>query len=224
MFLYCVLPYLLTLLFGYGVFKKGRSKKLVSFTFDDGPHPDYTPQLLDLLKKHNVKGSFFVLGSKAEQYPELISRMHQEGHLIGIHNYKHYSNILMTPRQVRRQVNQSTDIVERITKVRPIFYRPPWGLLNLFDFFILRNFHIVLWSVMAEDWKNRGGSLKIKKKILRKLQGGNIYLLHDSGDTWGADPDAPVNTLHALEEILDQVKRRGYTCVRVDRLLNNYSE
>lgn len=198
--------------------KKGNGRQ-VAFTFDDGPHPVYTPQLLDLLKKFQVKATFFVLGSKAAQYPELILRMHREGHLIGIHNYRHYPNAFMTPKQICQQIDQTAEIVMQITGERPSYYRPPWGILNFFDLWIHQDFHIVLWSVMAGDWKRRGGSSKVKKRLIRRLKDGSIFLLHDSGETFGADVDAPENTLQALREFLNFVLNEGYQCVRIDTML-----
>src|SRR6476646_3328751 len=84
--IYMFIPWVLTRIFGIGVFRKGRVRREVALTFDDGPDPEYTPQLLDLLKKHNVKATFFVLGQKAELNPDIILRIHEEGHQIGIHN------------------------------------------------------------------------------------------------------------------------------------------
>jgi peptidoglycan-N-acetylglucosamine deacetylase len=217
-FLYWVLPMICTFLLGIQVLKKGKGQQ-VAFTFDDGPHPVYTPQLLDLLRRYRVKATFFVLGSQAEKYPGLILRMHLEGHLIGIHNYHHHCpNAFMTPKQIRQQVNQTAEIVTQITGIRPTYYRPPWGILNLFDLWIHRDFQIVLWSAMVGDWKRRGGSSKVKKRLLRRLKNGSIYLLHDSGETFGADVDAPENTLQALEEVFQIVLDKKYQCIRIDTM------
>ncbi|WMT41962.1 polysaccharide deacetylase family protein [Paenibacillus sp. D2_2] len=129
--LYMGLPFLLTRIFGWGVFRKAsrkRAERHIAFTFDDGPDPRYTPKLLDLLRDRGVKATFFVLGSKAEKYPELVKRMHEEGHQIGIHNYTHMLNWIMSPRNIlRKHVERSADIIQRITGERPTYYRPPWG-------------------------------------------------------------------------------------------------
>ncbi|WP_028399290.1 polysaccharide deacetylase family protein [Ectobacillus panaciterrae] len=216
---YGIIPSILSRGLGLGVFQRSRTNHEVAFTFDDGPDPKYTPQLLDLLKKYNIKAAFFVLGSKAEQVPELIIRMHQEGHLIGIHNYVHRSNWLMTPWTVRRQLNRSASIIERITGVRPVYYRPPWGLLNLFDFLLHKKFQVVLWSIMVGDWRSRGGSERIKRRLLHKMHGGAVIVLHDSGETWGADIDAPLHTIKALEDVFKEIRFRDYTCVRIDEMI-----
>lgn len=90
--LYMIVPFALTRILGWGVHSEVGAEKEIAFTFDDGPDPCYTPELLDLLKEHGIKATFFVLGKKAQQYPELIERMHREGHQIGIHNYTHTPN------------------------------------------------------------------------------------------------------------------------------------
>jgi peptidoglycan-N-acetylglucosamine deacetylase len=188
----------------------------IAFTFDDGPDPTYTPKLLDLLKQYQIKATFFVLGSKAEKYPQLIQRMHQEGHLIGIHNYVHKSNWFRFPWVVCRELDYSSFIIEQLIGVRPIYYRPPWGLLTIFNFGLRKHFEFVLWSLMVGDWRSKGGCEKIKRRLLQNISPGDIILLHDSGDTWGADPDAPSYTIEALEEVFREVKSQGYNCVRMD--------
>jgi peptidoglycan/xylan/chitin deacetylase (PgdA/CDA1 family) len=217
--IYWLIPYLLTRVFSFGTVKELANTNKIAFTFDDGPNPIYTPQLLDLLKHYHIKATFFVLGSKAEKYPELIARMHQEGHLIGIHNYVHRSNWFMSPWTVRFYLKKSAAIIEKITGVRPIYYRPPWGLMNLFDFLLLKQFKIILWSVMAEDWRSRGGSDKIKTSLLKQIDNGDIILLHDCGTTLGANEDAPANTIKALQDVLKQLTNRGFTCVRIDDMV-----
>ncbi|MGG1663118.1 polysaccharide deacetylase family protein [Brevibacillus sp. NRS-1366] len=218
-FVHWLIPGIMTLIFGFGVFKKTRTRREVSFTFDDGPDSNYTPRLLDLLREYKVKATFFVLGSKAEKCSELILRMHQEGHLIGIHNYQHQANWLMAPWKVKSQLNRSVDIIERITGVRPIYYRPPWGLLSLFDLYIQKNYRVVLWSLMVGDWWSIGGSKKIKNRLLKRVRGGAVILLHDSGTTWGANLNAPLHTIEALEDVFTEIRLQGYQCVRVDEMI-----
>jgi peptidoglycan-N-acetylglucosamine deacetylase len=218
--LYTICPYLLSFWLGLGVFRKDRMTAGVAFTFDDGPDPKYTGQFLDLLKKHRIKATFFVVGSKAEKNPELILRMHAEGHLIGIHNYVHRSNWLMMPWTVRRDLARSASIVENITGVRPIYYRPPWGLMNLFDYFFLGKFQIILWSIMVGDWRSKGGSEKIISKIMQRIKPGDVILLHDSGETWGANEDAPYYTIEALKNIFVILQNQGYHFMRIDEMID----
>jgi len=218
--IYMIIPYLFTRFFGFGVFKKGRKVKQISFTFDDGPDPRYTPQLLDMLKEFDVKATFFVLGSKAEKYPDLIRRIYEEGHQIGIHNYTHTPNWIMTPWKVKRyQVDKTAEIVQNIIGERPTYYRPPWGILNLGDVFVLRKaYQIVMWSVMGWDWNRKVGADKLKRILLRNIKPGSVILLHDSGDTPGADLDAPKYMLQGLREVIKDVQSREFSCVRIDQL------
>ena len=220
--IYMFIPYILTRIIGYGVFREAHTKNALALTFDDGPHPRYTPQLLDLLKKHEAKATFFVLGSMAERYPDLIRRMHEEGHLIGIHNYTHKTNWLLFPWSVRTDhIHRSADIVEKIIGVRPIYYRPPWGIINFFDLYLRRRFHIILWSIMVSDWRSKepADAVRMRDRLLRESSGGSVILLHDSGETLGAVPEAPIYMLQALDEVLTQLRPQGMQFVRVDDLM-----
>lgn len=220
--IYMVIPYFITRIFGFGVFSKGRKGKQIAFTFDDGPDPRYTPELLELLQRNNMKATFFVLGSKAEKYPELIRHIHEEGHQIGIHNYTHNANWFMTPWKVKRmQVERTADIVEQIIGERPTYYRPPWGILNMGDFITLRkSYRIILWSVMARDWNEKVGADKLKRTLIKNIKPGSIILLHDSGDTPGADEGAPRNMLQGLAGAIEHIHARGYKAVRIDQLMD----
>lgn len=215
---YWFIPFILIAGLGIGVLKRKDSSTKIAFTFDDGPNRIFTPQLLDLLKANDIKATFFVVGSKAEKYPELIARMHAEGHLIGIHNYVHKANWVMSPWKIRRDLQKSSSIIEKITGERPIYYRPPWGLMNVFDFFLMKKYKIIHWSVMAEDWKSKGGSEKVKNILMQKIKNGDVILLHDCGETLGADAHAPINTIHALKDVFKELSSRGMSCVRVDEL------
>lgn len=160
-----------------------------------------------------------MLGSRAEQYPDLIRRMDREGHQIGIHNYCHTSNWLMLPSTVRREhLDRSADIIESIVGIRPNHYRPPWGLINLFDFFRHKQYRIVLWSLKAGDWNIRACQTRMQAILLGGITDGSVVLLHDSGETAGADRHAPYFMLQALEEVLNQLQARNLQFVRLDEM------
>lgn len=216
---YAFIPGMISRLFGYRVFRKGMGRSEFALTFDDGPDSLYTPLLLDLLKRYGAKATFFVVGSHAEQNPEIIKRMHDEGHLIGIHNYVHKTNWLMRPATVKRQIQRTDDIIFSITGERSTYYRPPWGIVNLFDFSKRRQVQIVLWSAMFGDWKEKLGSERLTEKLLTKLNPGEVMLLHDCGTTLGADPKAPEHMLVALERMLQEAERRGLRSIRVDEMI-----
>ena len=219
--IYMLVPFILTRILGIGVVSRGKAEKQIALTFDDGPNPKYTPQLLMLLRKHDVKATFFVLGNKAEKYPQLIQQIYDEGHQIGIHNYTHRANWIMTPREVRReQTERSAAIIERITGSRPTCYRPPWGILNLGDLFVVRrSYRIILWTVMVRDWKQSTTSERLKRQLLSRIKPGAIVLLHDCGETLGADEEAPQHMLEGLQAAMLEIQLKGYECMRADELL-----
>ncbi len=216
---YAFLPGLISRTFGFRVFKRGQAEKEIALTFDDGPDPHYTPQLLDLLARYGAKATFFVVGSHAEHQLDLLRRMEKEGHTIGIHNYVHKSNWVMRPRTVKRQIDRTNDIIEQATGKRSVYYRPPWGIVNVFDYSNLGYLHIILWSALFGDWRMRLGAERLKKRMLKKLRPGEVLLLHDCGRTLGADKDAPRNMLIALESFLEEAKNRGYQFVGIDRMI-----
>ena len=216
---YAFLPGLISRTFGFRVFKRGLAKREIALTFDDGPDPIYTPLLLDLLKRYDAKATFFVVGIHAERHPELLQRMHAEGHIIGIHNYIHKSNWIMRPVTVRRQIHRTSDIIKKATGERSAYYRPPWGIVNVFDFSNLGYLQIILWSSLFGDWRQRVGVKRLQKRMMKKLRPGEVLLLHDCGSTFGADRDAPANMLGALEPFLEEGKRRGLKFVHISEMI-----
>jgi peptidoglycan/xylan/chitin deacetylase (PgdA/CDA1 family) len=213
-----MIPTFLARFFGIGVYKSANVQYAFALTFDDGPDPVYTPMVLDLLKEYEVKAAFFVLGRKAEQHSELIRRIHREGHLIGIHQFTHTANWLLAPFQIRHRINRTATVIEEITGQRPVYYRPPWGLLTLTDLFQKR-YPIVLWSLMVGDWAGENRQKSVKDKLMTGLRHGSIIVLHDSGATAGAKKDAPLYMMASLKAFLQGVQRGKYHCGRIDDLL-----
>jgi len=216
---YAFLPALISRIFGFRVFMRGQTDKEIALTFDDGPDPVYTPQLLDLLKRYGATGTFFLVGSHAEKHPEIVARIHREGHDIGIHNYVHHSNWFMRPKTVTKQILRTSDVIYRITGQRPKYYRPPWGIVNLFDFRRLGHLQIVLWTSIFGDWRARLGADKLYKRMRAKLKPGEVFVLHDCGRTFGADEHAPAQMIAALQRILEDGKRENYRFVGIAEMV-----
>lgn len=177
-------------------------KNGVALTFDDGPDPVYTPQLLNLLKKYNVKATFFVVGWKAKKYPHLIKRMYEEGHTIGLHHYYHTSNWFLPPFVTEWELERSARVIEHMTGVRPVYYRPPWGHLNIWTVLMQKKYKIVMWTYILGDWKASMSVERLYERLTNSIKDGAIIVLHDSGSTIGADQHAPANMLRALEQLL----------------------
>ncbi|OWA36565.1 polysaccharide deacetylase family protein [Saccharibacillus sp. O16] len=218
---YAFIPGLISRIFGFRAFRKGKSETEFALTFDDGPDPRYTAQLLDLLQRYDAKATFFVVGSHAVQHPDLLKRMRAEGHAIGIHNYVHRANWLMWPGSVRKQVNRTNAVIENVTGQRATYYRPPWGIVNLFDLVGRHELKLVLWSGIFGDWRKRLGEERLLKRMRRKMRGGEVLVLHDCGTTLGANDEAPENMLRALERFLTEAYAKGLRSVTIEKLMDS---
>jgi peptidoglycan/xylan/chitin deacetylase (PgdA/CDA1 family) len=205
---YAVLPTVLIRIGGWGITKRINADA-IALTFDDGPNPDYTPQLLDLLKKYQVKASFFVVGSKVDQQPEIIKRMSLEGHTVGIHHYKHISSWLLTPYQLKKQLLKTEQAIMECTNEKVDFYRPTWGNFNLFTPLISKRYKVILWSDIFGDWKVAKGKNGLLEQLRATTKPGSILLLHDCGETLGADQEAPRYMLSCLDIYLQENSKKG---------------
>jgi peptidoglycan/xylan/chitin deacetylase (PgdA/CDA1 family) len=185
--------------------------KIVSITFDDGPHQIVTPQLLDVLKKHNVKATFFCIGSKVNSNKSVVQSIVNEGHLIGNHSYYHsnFFDIYTTNRMVN-EIDLTNNDIYKITGVKPMLFRPPFGVTNpLLRSAIQRtNMISIGWSLRSFDTVKDIESTY--KKLVNKTKPGDIVLFHD--------------TLDFVPELLDRyllwLKSNNFKIVGLDKLLN----
>lgn len=214
--IYSILPTVLIRLSGNGISKRLNNSNGIALTFDDGPNPKYTIQLLDLLKRYDIKATFFVVGQKVLQHPEIIKRMKNEGHKIGIHHFKHISSWILSPFHLWKSVKMTEKAIEECTNEKVSLYRPPWGHFNLFTPFICKKYKVVMWSHIFGDWKVE----RCKNNLLDQLRvvtdDGSILLLHDCGKTWGADELAPQFMLEALEIFIEERMKEGTIFIPVN--------
>lgn len=181
--------------------------KHAALTFDDGPHPVYTEQLLDGLKERGVKATFFVTGEHAELHPDIIRRMHDEGHLIGNHTYSHIQLTTSNREKFKNELIQTNEILYGITGDEVQYVRPPYGSwdkkletdLNMFP---------VLWNVDPLDWQTANAS-RVAKAVTSKVSDNDIILMHDYYDT----------SVEAALMIIDELTQQGYEFVTVDKIL-----
>lgn len=181
--------------------------KRAALTFDDGPHPVYTAHLLDELKKRGVKATFFVTGEHAELHPDLIKRMHDEGHLIGNHTYSHIQLTSSNKNQFKEELIQTNEILHDITGAEVQYVRPPYGSWDK-KFETDLNMFPVLWNVDPLDWCTANAS-RVASTILNKVSDNDIILLHDYYDT----------SVEAAIMVVDEMTRQGYEFVTVDKIL-----
>ncbi len=151
---------------------------VVALTFDDGPHPEYTPRLLDILERHQARATFFMIGEAAQRYPELVQQVAEAGHAIGNHSWDHPSFPLIISRERREQIRAC---VKATTPYGQRLFRPPYGHQNVasrLDALWLR-YQVVTWSVSIDDWLERDVDWMIDR-LVSHVQPGSIILLHDS--------------------------------------------
>jgi len=198
-----------------------KKQKVIALTFDDGPHPQYTPEILDLLNKYDVKATFFVLGKFAEQYPDIIKRQAIEGHEIGNHTYSHIDVKKVSMEKFEEEFQKTQQIIFSLTGIEPKVFRPPYGFYNEKIISIPNNqgCNVVLWSSRqdSKDWSNPGID-KIVNTILSQIENGDIILLHDN-----VYHDQS-QTIEALKIVLPELKNRGYKFVTMSELIKLSNE
>ncbi|MCM1570163.1 MAG: polysaccharide deacetylase family protein [Roseburia sp.] len=184
-----------------------KDSKKIAITFDDGPHPFYTEQLLDGLKEREVVVTFFVTGEHAKLHPDIIKRMQEEGHLIGNHTYSHIQLTKDNREKFKEELIATNEVLEEITGEEVEFVRPPYGSWDK-SFEKELNMFPVLWTVDPLDWSSRNVS-RITNKIVNKVEENDIILMHDYYDT------SVTAALQAIDELLEE----GYTFVTVEEIL-----
>ncbi|HBF39556.1 MAG TPA: hypothetical protein DDW50_19830 [Firmicutes bacterium] len=212
--------------FSPSVLKRGQShpqkvdrEKKVCLTFDDGPNPEITPQVLDILAQYHIPATFFLVGYRAEHSPEIVRKILDHGHEIGVHTYRHCHAYGMFIHKSINTILQGIQILEKIAGKKVVWFRPPWGALNLFELLTVKYFRlkIVLWTANAIDWDIRTTPVQIVERLKKKLQPGCIIVIHDAG----GDPEAPRHTLEALPELIGQVQAEGYRFVTLTNIQEN---
>ena len=181
--------------------------KKIALTFDDGPHPYYTEQLLDGLKERGVHATFFVTGEHAQLHPDVIKRMSEEGHLIGNHTYSHMQLARDNREEFKEELIKTNEIIEEITGKEVLYVRPPYGSWDK-KFESELNMFPVLWNVDPLDWCSSNVSC-ITEKVVSNVEENDIILMHDYYDT----------TVTAALKIVDELMEEGYTFVTVEEIL-----
>lgn len=185
---------------------KAKTNKRIALTFDDGPSSSVTPGVLDTLKRHNVKATFFVLGSSVIQNPGLVKRELEEGHQVGSHSWDHPQLTKQSTQEVYNQILKTQKAVFDQTGYFPTTMRPPYGAVNK-QVAEEIGLPIIQWSVDTEDWKYRNAGI-VTKKVLADATDGAIVLMHDIHKTTAA----------SLDTTLTKLKNQGYEFVTIDEL------
>lgn len=190
----------------------------IALTFDDGPDPRFTEEVLDVLNQYNVPATFFLMGSRAVAFPEIAQRINNEGHVIGNHTYFHPNLVeegdIPT---LEREVARTEDALNDVIGYRTSLFRPPYGFLynELVEKLAEMQYLIIGWSVDSLDWQEDPPEV-IASNVLDNVHPGAVILMHDGAD-WDGDR---TNTIESLRQIIPTLQEQGYEFVTVPELLN----
>ena len=175
------------------------SEKSVYLTFDDGPTPKNTEQILDILDKYSAKATFFCLGNNAELYPELVEKIVARGHAIGNHSYNHTRGWLTSIDNYMASAYKAGQFLPHTR-----LFRPPYGRMTIPEVNRMRSqgWRVVMWNSISEDYDHRISPPRCARKVIRHLRAGNIIVFHDS-------VKASQNMMYALPKVLEAIKKRG---------------
>lgn len=189
------------------IYVKDCYENRIALTFDDGPGGACTERLLDGLRKRNVKATFFLIGENAAEYPDIVKRMHEEGHIIGNHTFSHIQLSSVNIDTAYAEIVKTNEIISDITSCCPIYIRPPYGSYS--DKLLAKiNMTPVLWTIDPKDWDTTNVS-SIVNTVVKDADCGDIILLHDIYDS----------SVTAALEIIDELQARGFVFVTIDQII-----
>ena len=205
-------------LYGHTFVGNGRNSRQLALTFDDGPNDVHTQKLLEVLDRHAVKATFFMIGKFVEQRPEIVRAVARAGHAIGNHTYSHPNLIFKNRFEVRRELRECSRALRAVLGTYSRLFRPPHGgrrpeVLKMVSACELIP---VMWSVSGWDWKPHSAE-EIARKVHQQVRGGDVILLHDgSHERMGADRS---NSVKATDLMLRRFKGEGYEFVTVPAMM-----
>lgn len=200
--------------FGDLIYNVYTSEKIVALTFDDGPSKKGTKPVIDILKSHNIKGTFYINGKAIQKNPELAQQLIGAGHEIGNHSYSHHRMVLMSYSEVAKEIESTSKLIRELGYENEIRFRPPFGKkLFMLPYYLSKNdITTITWDVEAETFhQGEDTPEQIVKRTMDNVKPGSIILLHVMyGDG---------STLKALPEIITKLKERGYDFATVSELI-----
>jgi peptidoglycan/xylan/chitin deacetylase (PgdA/CDA1 family) len=199
-----------------------RGAKQIALTYDDGPNDPHTLHLLDVLAKHNVKATFFLIGRYVQQRPNIAREVARSGHAIGNHTFTHPLLIFRRDAEIRRELSGCRSALSDAVGQHTNLFRPPFGGRRPAVLRIARELGLepVMWNVTGYDW-NAPPAEVIEKKVARQVRGGDVILLHDGGHKqMGADRS---NTVTATDHLIERYKSEGYEFATIPRMMSNRS-
>lgn len=195
--------------------KKAINEKFLCLTFDDGPDEKYTGKLLELLRRYNVKVTFFLIAKQIEKNHDLIKHMEEDGHTLALHSLEHKSALIKGFSYTNHDFEESLKIMNKFN-IYVKYFRPPWGQFNIATLLNVKKHQlsVVLWNVIVGDWKADISADEIASKLIKQTKNKSIICLHDGR----GENEAPSRTIAALEAILPIWIEQNYKFLKVDEL------
>lgn len=197
---------------GKVIYKGSKRKKKIALTFDDGP-TKLTLKFLKVLSQENAPATFFLIGWRARDYPELVKKISLAGHEIGVHTYSHSDLSRLEPKRQQKEIVNTLRILKKYSQQPVLWIRPPYGKYNVHTLKICKKINrgIAFWTIDSNDYK-KPGIKKIWKKVLAEARNGSIILMHETS----------TQTLAALPKIIGTLKKQGYELVTFSQLVAEY--
>ncbi|BAY91777.1 polysaccharide deacetylase [Tolypothrix tenuis PCC 7101] len=192
--------------------KLTQGQKVIALTFDDGPWPESTAQVLDILKKNDIKATFFVVGQNVKNFPDILKRVAAEGHTVANHTWHHWYHF-MNAQTAAYEVDNTTDIIFKTTGVKTNLFRPPGGMMHngVANYAKNSKYAVIMWSSDSMDY-SRPSVPRLINNVFREAKPGGIVLMHDGGGNRS-------QTVEALPTIIARFKKEGYSFVTIPELL-----
>ncbi|MBO2520448.1 MAG: hypothetical protein CW345_01375 [Firmicutes bacterium] len=205
------------------IYRRGDpARPWVALTFDDGPSPQYTPRILEILEKHGVPATFFMVGAHVEAYPDIAAAVVEAGHEVGNHTYSHINVPTASTQRLYEEMLRTTAVILEVTGQYPRYVRPPRGLYDgrFRRMAALLGQEVVLWNRSSFDWQGSLSPQAIVRRIVNEARPGDILLFHDSGALIGREGGNREATVQALEGIILGVRAKGLEFVPLSQLLH----
>ena len=187
-------------------------KKYIALSFDDGPNPETTPELLKILDEKNVTATFFMLGQNAEAYPGVVKQVYDHGHIIGSHSYSHPQLTTLSPDELEQQIKQTDKAIFEACGILPRILRPPYGAIDANTANVIGK-PIIQWDIDSYDWESKNTDATIQQ-INQTVVPGGIILMHDIHPT----------TIAAIGAVIDNLRASGYEIVTTEQILSNQTK
>ena len=187
-------------------------KKYIALSFDDGPNPETTPELLDILDEKKVKATFFMLGQNAEAYPDVVKQVHDHGHIIGSHSYSHPQLNTLPADELEQQIKQTDKAIFEACGILPRILRPPYGAIDADSAEVIGK-PIIQWDIDSYDWESKNTAATIQQ-INQTVVPGGIILMHDIHPT----------TIEAVGTVIDDLRASGYEIVTTEHILSDQTK